>query len=67
MVIGSLSALGGVTIPIIDLKLPALTEPFNYAPVVCGIWMLVRLVAYFLLRARRPEAIGQLGAAVAEG
>ena len=67
MVIGFLSALGGVTIPIINLQLSALSEPYNYAPVVCGIWMLIGLVAYFILRARSPEANGQLGAAVAEG
>jgi amino acid transporter len=67
MVIGFLSALGGVTIPIIGLALPALPEPYNYAPLVAGIWMLIGLVAYVFLRARSPEAIGQLGAAVAEG
>ena len=67
MVIGFLSALGGVTIPIIGLDLPALPEPYNYAPLVAGIWMLIGLVAYFFLRSRSPEAIGRLGAAVAEG
>jgi amino acid transporter len=67
MIIGFLSALGGVTIPIIGLSLPSLPEPYNYAPVVAGIWMLIGLVAYFFLRSRSPEAIGQLGAAVAEG
>jgi hypothetical protein len=29
--------------------------------------MLIGLVAYVFLRSRSPEAIGQLGAAVAEG
>jgi len=67
MIIGFLSALGGVTIPIIGLDLPPLPEPYNYAPLVAGIWMLIGLVAFFFLRARSPEAIGQLGAAVAEG
>jgi len=67
MVIGFLSALGGVTIPIINLTISPLPEPYNYAPLVAGIWMLIGLVAYVVLRSRSPEAIGQLGAAVAEG
>jgi amino acid transporter len=67
MIIGFLSALGGVTIPIINLTIGQLPEPFNYAPIVAGIWMLIGLVAYAVLRSRSPEAIGQLGAAVAEG
>jgi hypothetical protein len=29
--------------------------------------MLIGLGAYFVLQSRRPEAIGELGAAVAEG
>ena len=66
MVIGFLSALGGVSIPVIGLDLPALPEPYNYAPLVAGIWMLIGVVAYFVLQMRRPEAIGQLGAAVSE-
>jgi amino acid transporter len=66
MVLGFFSALGGVTIPIINLELAPLPEPYNYAPLVVGIWMLIGLVLYFVLRARSPEAIAQLGAAVTE-
>jgi amino acid transporter len=67
MILGFLSAFGGVTIPIINLELAPLPEPYNYAPIVVGIWMLIGLVLYFVLRARSPEAIGNLGQAVAEG
>jgi amino acid transporter len=67
MVLGFLSAFGGVTIPIINLELAPLPEPYNYAPIVVGIWMLIGLVLFFVLRARSPEAVGQLGAAVSEG
>ena len=67
MVIGFLSAFGGVTIPIINLKLDPLPEPYNYAPILVGVWMVIGVVLYFVLRERSPEAIGQLGAAVAEG
>jgi amino acid transporter len=67
MVIGFFSAFGGVTIPIIDLELPPLPEPYNYAPILVGIWMFIGLILYFVLRGRSPEAIEQLGAAVSEG
>ncbi len=67
MVVGFLSALGGVSIPILGVDLPPLPEPCNWAPLVVGVWMLIALVAFFVLRSRDPEAIGQLGAAVAEG
>jgi amino acid transporter len=67
MIIGFLSALGGVTIPIINLTIPPLPEPYNFAPTVVGIWMLTGLVLYFVLRAQSPQAIAQLGTAVSEG
>ena len=67
MIVGFLSALGGVSIPILGVDLPPLPEPYNWAPLVVGVWMLIGLVAFFVLRSRDPEAIGQLGAAVAEG
>jgi amino acid transporter len=67
MVIGFLSAFGGVSIPIINLDLPPLPAPYNYAPILVGAWMLVGVILYFVLRARSPEAVSELGAAVAEG
>jgi len=67
MVLGFLSAFGGVTIPVIDLVLPPLPEPYNYAPILVGIWMAIGVVLYVVLRGRSPEAIAELGAAVTEG
>jgi amino acid transporter len=67
MIIGFLSAFGGVTIPIIGLELPPLPEPYNYAPILVGAWMLIGVVLYFVLRSRSPQAIGELGTAVSEG
>ena len=60
-------ASAGVSIPLLGVNLPPLPEPYNFAPLVVGIWMLIGLVAFFVLRSRSPEAIGELGAAVAEG
>ena len=67
MLLGFFSALGGVTIPILNVSLSALTEPYNYAPIFVGVWMLAGVILYFVLRSRNREAIGELGAAVAEG
>jgi hypothetical protein len=67
MVVGFFSALGGVSIPILGVDLQPLPEPYSFAPIVVGIWMLIGLVAYFVLQARSPAAIRELGAAVAEG
>lgn len=67
MIIGFLSALGGVTIPILNLTVSALPEPYNFAPLVVGVWMLLGVGLYFVLQTRNPQAIGELGAAVSEG
>jgi amino acid transporter len=66
MVIGFVSALGGVTIPILNVEIPPLGSPFNYAPIIVGVWMVVGIALFFVLRARSPEAVSQLGAAVSE-
>ena len=67
MVIGFLSAFGGVTIPIINLTLDPLPEPYSYAPILVGVWMVIGIVLYVVLRGRSRESIEQLGAAVSEG
>jgi amino acid transporter len=67
MVVGFLSALGGVTIPILNMTISPLPEPYSFAPLVVGVWMVIGVVLYFVLQARSPAAIGELGAAVAEG
>jgi hypothetical protein len=66
MVIGFVSALGGVTIPIINAEIPALSAPFSYAPPIVAIWVVAGVVLYFFLRMRNPQATNEIGAAVAE-
>ena len=66
MVIGFVSALGGVTIPIINAEIAPLSEPFSYAPPIVGIWALAGVGLYFFLRMRNPQATNEIGAAVAE-
>ena len=66
MVIGFVSALGGVTIPIINAEIPPLSAPFSYAPLIVAIWMVAGIGLYFFLRMRNPQATSEIGAAVAE-
>lgn len=66
MVIGFVSALGGVTIPILNIEIAPLAEPFSYAPLIVGLWALAGVGLYFWLRMRNPQATSEIGAAVAE-
>lgn len=66
MVIGFVSALGGLTIPVLNVEIPPLSEPFNYAPILVFVWMIVGVVLYAVLRSRSPEKTARLGEAVAE-
>ena len=66
MVVGFVSALGGVTIPIVNVTIPPLSAPFSYAPLIVVIWALVGIVLFFVLRARDPQSTSEIGAAVAE-
>jgi amino acid transporter len=66
MLIGLVSAIGGVTVPIINAEIPALTPPLSYAPPIVGIWLVVGVGLFFWLRARDPQATDEIGAAVAE-
>ena len=66
MLVGFVSALGGVSIPILNIDIPALSAPFNWAPVIVTIWVVAGVVLYFWLRARNPQATSEIGAAVAE-
>jgi amino acid transporter len=66
MIPAFLGVLGGVTIPIIDLELAPLTEPYSLVPPLVGIWMLIGIVIglWFWFRERDKlrsvrEAMGE--------
>lgn len=61
-----LGVLGGLTIPILDIELPQLASPFDIVPPLVGIWMLVGIVLYFVLRSSRPDTIQRVGDVVSE-
>jgi amino acid transporter len=66
MVPAFLGVLGGVTIPILDITLDPLPEPFNFVPLLVAIWMVVGVGLFFVLSARRADAVASLGQAVTE-
>jgi amino acid transporter len=62
-----LGVLGGLTIPILDVPVAPLAEPFNIVPIIVAVWMIVGIVLYFVLRSRDASAMDRIGEAVTEG
>jgi len=62
-----LGVLGGLTIPLFDITLDPLKTPFDIVPLLVLIWMILGVVAYFVLRSRNPEALNRVGDVMTEG
>jgi amino acid transporter len=62
-----LGVLGGLTIPILDIDLDPLAQPFDIVPLLVLIWMVLGVVAYFVVRSRDPEALNRVGDVMTEG
>jgi amino acid transporter len=62
-----LGVLGGLTIPILDIKLDPLKTPFDVVPLIVLVWMILGVVAYFVLRTRMPDALTRIGEVMTEG
>jgi hypothetical protein len=56
-----LGVLGGLTIPILDIKLDPLAAPYSFVPPLVAIWMVVGVVLYFFLRNRNAETVERMG------
>lgn len=67
MIPAFLGVLGGVTIPLLGTEVPNLTAPFDLVPILVALWMVAGIVAYFVIRTRRPAAVEQIGSALTEG
>jgi amino acid transporter len=61
-----LGVLGGLTIPILDIKLDPLASPFDVVPPLVALWMVAGIILGFVLRNREPARLQALGDAVAE-
>ena len=62
-----LGVLGGLTIPFLDIKLDPLKTPYDVVPLIVLIWMILGVIAYFVLRSRTPDALTRVGDVMTEG
>ena len=60
MIPAVLAVIGGVTIPILDIELAPYENSLRWTAPVVGIWLVLGVVAYFVLRARNPEALDRV-------
>ena len=61
MIPAALAVIGGVTIPILDIELPPYETALRWTAPIVGIWMLLGIILYFVLRARNPGALERVG------
>ena len=61
MIPAGLAVIGGLTIPILDVDLPAYTNSLRFTAPIVGVWLLIGVVLYFVLRSRNPEALARMG------
>jgi amino acid transporter len=61
-----LGVLGGLTIPLLDIKLDPLKTPFDIVPLIVLVWMILGVVAYLVLRSRMPDALTRIGEVMTE-
>ena len=61
-----LGVLGGLTIPLLDIKLDPLKTPYDVVPAIVVVWMVIGVVAYVYLRSRKPEALARIGDVMTE-
>jgi amino acid transporter len=57
MIPAVLAVIGGVTIPILDVTLPPYENYLRWTAPIVGVWVLLGVIAYFVLRSRNPEAL----------
>ena len=57
MIPALLAVIGGVTIPILDITLDPYTNYLRWTAPIVGVWVLIGIILYFVLRSRSPEAL----------
>jgi amino acid transporter len=61
MIPAVLAVIGGVTIPILNVELPPYENSLRWTAPVVGVWVVLGVIFYFVLRARNPEALARVG------
>lgn len=60
MIPALLAVIGGVTIPIIDVTLDPYDNYLSLTAPIVGIWVVLGIVIYFVLRSQNPEALDRV-------
>jgi amino acid transporter len=60
MIPALLAVIGGVTIPILDVTLDPYDNYLRFTAPIVGVWVLIGIVVYFVLRSSRPEALDRV-------
>jgi amino acid transporter len=60
MIPAVLAVIGGVTIPVLDVTIPAYENSLQWTAPVVGIWLVLGIAAYFVLRSRNPTALARM-------
>ena len=55
MIPAFISVIGGLTIPVFDVELSPFEGALSWTAPIAGVWMLIGIVLYFVLRARNPR------------
>ena len=61
MIPALLSVIGGLTIPILDIKLDPYASSLKWTAPIVGAWTVLGVIAYFVLRARNDGALDRVG------
>jgi amino acid transporter len=61
MIPAVLAVIGGVTIPILDVELAPYENSLRFTAPVVGVWVVLGIVVWAVLRAMRPEALERVG------
>jgi amino acid transporter len=61
MIPAGLAVIGGLTIPILEIELPPYETALRWTAPIVGVWMLIGIVLYVVLRRRSPEALERMG------
>jgi amino acid transporter len=57
MIPAALAVIGGVTIPILDITLDPYDNYLRWTAPIVGVWVVLGIILYFVLRSRNPEAL----------
>ena len=61
MIPALLAVIGGLTIPILDIELPAYETALRWTAPIVAIWVVLGILMYFYLRSSNPEALERVG------